>query len=78
MAHWFFLLLFVIINIIQTWLILKCKLLIRGGITVGLIELLEAPLIIYLLLKDGFIIFFVVVATEVIQWLFIAYFTTKG
>jgi len=68
---------FVIINIIQTWLILSYKLLIKGGITIALIEAVEIPLMIYLILKDGLIIFFVVMVTEIIQWLSIAYLTLK-
>ena len=65
-------LLFVTINIIQTWLILSYKLLIRGGIIVGLIEAVEVPLIIYLILQDGLMVFLVLVVTEIIQWLTIA------
>lgn len=69
--------LFVIINIIQTWLILSYKFLIKGGVIVGLIEAVEVPLIIYLVLEYGSIAFFVVVVTEIIQWLTIAYLTLK-
>jgi len=70
-------LVFVIINIIQTWLILSYKFLIKGGVIVGLIEAVEVPLIIYLVLEHGSIAFFVVVVTEIIQWLTIAYLTLK-
>ena len=73
----FLTLIFVTINIIQTWLILSCKLLVKGGMTIALIEAVEVPLMIYLILKDGLIIFFVVVVTEIIQWLSIAYLTLR-
>ena len=79
MPHFLFflILIFVIINIVQTWLILNCKLLVRGGFTIGALEVLELPLIIYLFLKDGLIVFFIVVVTEMAQWLSIAYLATK-
>jgi uncharacterized membrane protein len=70
--------LFVLLNIIQTWLIFTSKLLIKGGVIIGGMEALEIPLIIYLILKGGIIGFLVVVFVETIQWLMIAYFSTRG
>ena len=74
----FLILIFVIINIVQTWLIFTYKLLIKGGIIIGTMEAVELPLIIYLIIKGGIIVFLVVVFVEVIQWSVIAYFSTKG
>jgi len=71
-------LIFIIINIVQTWLIFTYKLLIKGGIIIGTMEAVELPLIIYLIIKGGIIVFLVVVFVEVIQWSVIAYFSTKG
>jgi hypothetical protein len=69
---------FVIINIIQVWLILFFKSLIKGGMIVGLMEALEFCIMIYLLLKKELAIFFLVVSIEVLEWLSIAYFSTKS
>jgi hypothetical protein len=69
---------FVIINIIQVWLILFFKSLIRGGMIVGLMEALEFSIMIYLLLRKELTIFFLVVSIEVLEWLSIAYFSTKS
>jgi hypothetical protein len=69
---------FVIINIIQVWLILFFKSLIKGGIIVGLMEALEFCIMIYLLLKKELAIFFLVVSIEVLEWLSLAYFSTKS
>jgi len=74
----FFILIFVTINIIQTWLIFAYKLLIRGGIIVGAMEAVEIPIIIYLIIKGGIIGFLIVVAVETVQWLAIAYFSTRS
>jgi len=74
----FLILIFVTINIAQTWLILTYKLLIKGGIIIGAIEAVELPLIIYLIIKGGVVGFVTVVFVEIIQWLFIAYFATKS
>ena len=71
-------LIFVTINIVQTWLIFTYKLLIKGGIIIGGMEAIEIPLIIYLILKGGIIVFLVVVFVEVIQWSVIAYFSTRS
>lgn len=69
--------LFVAVNIVQVWLILKPKPLIKGGIIVGLLEILEFLLMVYLLLKGQLVIFLILVTIEIIQWLTIAYFSTK-
>ncbi|PIP17393.1 MAG: hypothetical protein COX44_00095 [Candidatus Portnoybacteria bacterium CG23_combo_of_CG06-09_8_20_14_all_37_13] len=74
----FFILIFVTINIIQTWLIFAYKLLIRGGIIIGAMEAVEIPIILYLIIKGGIIGFLVVVFVEIVQWSFIAYFSTKS
>jgi len=44
---------------------------------VGLSEILEFLLMIYLLLKGQLVIFSILVIIEIIQWLTIAYFSTK-
>ena len=69
---------FVIINIIQVWLILFFKNLIWGGVIVGLMEALEFSLMVYLLLKKELTIFLLVVSIEILEWLIIAYFSTKS
>jgi hypothetical protein len=69
---------FVIINIIQVWLILFFKSLIKGGMIVGLMEAFEFCIMIYLLLRKELAIFFLVVSIEVLEWLSIAYFSTKS
>ena len=71
-------LIFVTINIIQTWLIFTYKFLIRGGLIIGAMEAAEVPLIIYLIIKGGIIGFLIVVVVETVQWLVIAYFATKS
>lgn len=74
----FLTLIFVTINAIQTWLIFTLRRLIKGGITIGLIEFFEFSLMTYLLLKKELTIFFCLVFIEIIQWLSIAYFATRG
>jgi len=71
-------LIFVIINIVQSWLILSFKRLIKGAIIIGLMEVVEFSLMIYLFLKGELIIFFALMFVEIFQWLSIAYFATKG
>ena len=68
----------VIINIVQTWLIFTYKLLIKGGIIIGAMEAIEIPLIIYLIIKEGIIGFLIVVFVEIVQWSVIAYFSTRS
>ena len=67
---------FVIINLIQTWLIFSLKSLIKGGVIIGALEAIELPLIIYLVFKGGTSVFLIVISFEIIQWLSIAYFST--
>ena len=71
-------LIFVTINIVQTWLIFTCKHLIRGGIAIGLMEAIEIPILIYLLIKGGITGLLVVIFVEIAQWSTIAYFSTKS
>jgi len=71
-------LIFVIINIVQSWLILSFKRLIKGAIIIGLMEVVEFSLMIHLFLKGELMIFFALVFVEIVQWLSIAYFATKG
>ena len=71
-------LLFATINIVQTWLIFKCKLLVKGGLIIGAMEIGEFPLLIYLILRGGIIGFLTVVVGETLQLLIIAYFTLKS
>lgn len=71
-------LIFVTINIVQTWLIFSYKLLIKGGMIIGLMEAVEFSLMIYLFSKRELMIFFALVFIEMVQWLSIAYFATKG
>ncbi|MFH0987458.1 MAG: hypothetical protein V1841_01010 [Patescibacteria group bacterium] len=68
---------FVIINIIQTWLMVGYKRLIRGGIIIGGIEAVEFLLVIYILTKGETMTFLAVVLGEIIQWLSIAYLSLK-
>jgi len=65
-------LIFVIINIIQTWLILTYRLLTKGGIIIGLIEAIEFPVLILLILKGGMAGFLTIVIVEFVQWTTIA------
>ena len=71
-------LIFIIINIVQTWLIFSYKLLIKGGMIIGLMEAVEFSLMIYLFLERELMIFLALVFVEIVQWLSIAYFATKG
>jgi hypothetical protein len=71
-------LVFIIINIVQTRLIFSYKLLVKGGLIIGAIEAGEIPLIIYLILEGKIIGFLVVIFGEIIQWSIIAYFATKS
>ena len=71
-------LIFVIINIVQTWLILTYKLLIKGGIMIGLIEGIEFPVLILLILKGGITGFLTVVIVEIVQWTTIAFLSSSS
>ena len=71
-------LIFIIINIVQTRLIFAYKLLVKGGMIIGAMEAVEIPLIIFLIIKGGVVGFLVVVLVETVQWLTIAYFSTRS
>lgn len=71
-------LIFIIINIVQTWLILTYKLLIKGGIMIGLIEGIELPVLILLILKGGMTGFLTVVIVEIVQWTTIAFLSLNS
>jgi len=71
-------LIFIIINIVQTRLIFDHKLLVKGGMIIGAMEAVEIPLIIFLIIKGGVVGFLVVVLVETVQWLTIAYFSTRS
>ena len=68
----FLILIFVTINVVQTWLIFTYKLLIKGGIIIGLIEAVEIPLIIYIILSGEIAAILAIIGVEVIQWLTVA------
>ena len=69
---------FVAINIIQTWLIFTYKLLKKGAVIIGGMEAVEFPIVIFLIMKGGIEGFLTVVLVEVIQWLLIAYLSTNS
>ncbi|PIZ55761.1 hypothetical protein COY23_04250 [bacterium (Candidatus Torokbacteria) CG_4_10_14_0_2_um_filter_35_8] len=71
-------LVFITINIVQTWLILTYKLLVKGGIIIGLIEAIEFPVLILLVLKGGMAGFLVVVIVEFVQWTTIAFLSLSS
>jgi len=76
--HLSLIVIFVTINIIQTWLIFTLKSIIKGGVIIGVLEAVEFPLMIYLIIKGGVIWFAIVVLVEITQWLLIAYFATNS
>ena len=71
-------LIFVIINIVQTWLILTYRLLTKGGIIIGLIEAIEFPVLILLILKGGMAGFLTIVIVEFVQWTTVALLSLRG
>jgi len=71
-------LIFVIINIVQTWLILTYRLLTKGGIIIGLIEAIEFPVLILLILKGGMAGFLTIVIVEFVQWTTIAFLSLSS
>lgn len=79
MGHFLFflILIFITINIIQTWLIFAKRRLVKGGIIIGFLEAIEFLLMVYLFLQRELLIFYILVATEIVQWLAVAYFATK-
>jgi len=68
---------FVIINIVQTWLVFRLKSLIKGGIIIGFLEAIEFFLMVYLFLIKELLIFSILIVIETVQWLTIAYLATK-
>jgi len=68
---------FVIINIVQTWLVFRLKSLIKGGIIIGFLEAIEFFLMVYLFLIKELLIFSILIVIEPVQWLTIAYLATK-
>ena len=69
---------FIIINIIQTWFILFYNSLSKGGLIVATIEVMEFPLMIYMISQSNVTAFLIIVITETIQLLSIAYLSTKN
>jgi len=66
------LILFIIIEITQTWLILFEKKIFRGIKGLILTEILELPLEIYFILQGEVFIILIVIGVIVLQWLVIA------
>ena len=66
------LILFILVEIVQTWFLLFEKRFFRGIKGVILTEILESALILYLILQGKPLIIFFVILMEVIQWLTIA------
>ena len=73
----FLTLIFIIKHIIEIWLIFTYQKLIKGGIILGAMEAVEIPLIIYLIMKVGLIVFLIIVLVEIIEWLTIGHLTFK-
>lgn len=73
----FLVVLFIVVNIVQTILVLNYNLLLKGVILIGSIEALELPLIVYLIMKGESRIFTMVIIVELLQWLTIAYLSIK-
>ena len=71
------LIIFVIKHIVEIWLIFTYKKLIKGGIILGAMEAIEIPIIVYLIINGGIVMFLIVVFTEIIEWLIIPYLTFK-
>ena len=65
--------LFILVNIIQTIIILNYRLLLKGTAMIVGIEALEIPLIVYLFVNGEIKIFITIVMVEIIQWLAIAF-----
>ncbi|MFH1036731.1 MAG: hypothetical protein V1756_01510 [Patescibacteria group bacterium] len=73
-----FTVIFVIINIGQIWLNFHCKSLLKGGLIIGLAELIELPLLIYILLKGCGACILVAFLTEAIHWTTIVFLSTRS
>lgn len=66
------LIIFILFEIIQTWFILFEKKLLRGMRGVILTEVLELPLLLYLILQGEALIILAVIGVEILQWLLVA------
>jgi len=73
----FLILIYVAKHVIEIWLLFTYKKLIKGGVILGVMESIDIPLIIYLIIKGGVMAFLVVVFVEVTEWLIILYLTLK-
>lgn len=62
------LILYIFIEIIQTWFIIFEKRLHRGIKVIVLIEILELPLELYLILQGEVLIILLVISVMVLQW----------
>ncbi|GEM_PF-1950958 len=69
--------LFIVVNIIQTIVILNYRLLLKGIIMIVGIEALEIPLIVYLIVNGEVKTFITIVMVEIIQWLTIAFLSIQ-
>jgi hypothetical protein len=74
MVNIYLFLIFITLNIIQTWLMLTCKTLIKGAAIIGTIEAVEVPLTIYIMLTGEIVPILIIIGVEVIQWLSIVVF----
>lgn len=73
----FLIVIFLLIEICQGWLMVCCKSLIRGGLIIAIIETVEFPLEVYLILGGGIAGFLTVVFLNIFFWLAIAYCVLK-
>lgn len=69
----FFLIVFIAFEIIQTWFILFEKKIFKGVKGVAITELLESPLMLFLILQGDPKIILLVVSIEILQWLLVAF-----
>ncbi|MBI4101507.1 MAG: hypothetical protein HY443_00890 [Candidatus Nealsonbacteria bacterium] len=69
----FFLIVFIVFEIIQTWFILFEKNIFRGVKGVAIAELIESPLMIFLILQGNPQIILLIVSIEIIQWILVAF-----
>lgn len=65
------LLLFIIIEIVQTWFILFEKRISKGVVGIILTEILELPLELYLILQGKPSVILIVISVMLLQWLVI-------
>lgn len=72
---WFFVIIFVIINAVQTGLILGLRPSKKNGLIIGAIELAEFPLLVLLISNTAALGFLVIVLTNIAQWVIIGIIT---